>query len=177
MKHLLFLFIFFIFHFSFSQAKEFRMYDPSKDAVILIERRAWPTPSIIPLPQQVKWKNGFFYLTLCKAIIVKDISTKKEADYLQKELKEKGVTFLVTQTTKANQPFIEISIDNRDSLASDEAYSLKVNAQKILLTAKTAHGIFNGIQTLLQLIQNGNKVRFCEIADWPAFSWRGYILT
>ncbi len=176
MKHRLFLFILFIIQVELAHSNEIPLYRLSKDAVITKEGRAWITPSIIPLPQQVKWTNGFFDLNLCKAIIVKNISFKKEANYLQKELKTKGTALIVTQLAKSKQPFIEISIDNRDLLASDEAYSLKATAQKILITAKTAHGIFNGIQTLLQLIEKGKKVRFCDITDWPAFSWRGYMI-
>jgi hexosaminidase len=176
MKHFLSLYIFFFFHVPFSQAREFRMYHPSKDIVDGIEGRVLNTPSLIPLPQQVTWGKDFFNLTLCKAIIVIDISAKKEADYLQKELKQKGVTLLPAQKTKLNHPFIEISIDNGDSLASEEAYHLKVTSSRILLSAKTPHGLFNGIQTLLQLIQGGKKIRCCEIVDWPAFSWRGYMI-
>ncbi|HEY5393091.1 MAG TPA: family 20 glycosylhydrolase, partial [Hanamia sp.] len=37
------------------------------------------------------------------------------------------------------------------------------------------HGIFNGIQTLRQLIQNG-QIASCVIKDWPAFTWRGYMV-
>lgn len=134
------------------------------------------TPSLIPLPQQLKWKEGFFDLALCKGIVVNDISTKNEAAYLQNELKQKGVFVPVIQTIKFNQPLIEINIDQNDTLASGEAYHLNITTKKILLTSKTTHGIFNAIQTLLQLMQNGKKIIACEMVDWPAFAWRGYMI-
>lgn len=134
------------------------------------------TPSLIPLPQQLKWEKGFFDLALCKGIVVKTISTKIEAAYLQNELKKKNLFIPIVSTAKANQSFIEINIDKYDTLASDEAYHLNVTTKKILLTSKTIHGIFNGIQTLLQLMQNSKKLNCCEIIDWPSFSWRGYMI-
>lgn len=133
-------------------------------------------PSLIPLPQQLPWRKGFLDLALCKAIFVKNPSIKKEAAYLQDELKKKDFSIPVLQTKKSNQPFIEINIDKENTLQSEEAYRLKINSQKILLTAKTPHGIFNGIQTLLQLIQKSKKVNACDIVDWPAFPWRGYMI-
>ena len=39
--------------------------------------------------------------------------------------------------------------------ADSEAYKINITSGKILLTANTSHGIFNGLQTLRQLIQNG----------------------
>jgi len=134
------------------------------------------TPALIPLPQQVKWDDGFFDPDLCKAIVVKDLPAKNEAAYLQSELKKKGFSIPLIQTSKANQASIEINIDRNDTIASEEAYHLKVTPKKILLTAKADHGIFNGIQTLLQLMQDGKKINACEITDWPAFSWRGYMI-
>ncbi|HWI90763.1 MAG TPA: SGNH/GDSL hydrolase family protein [Flavisolibacter sp.] len=134
------------------------------------------TSSLIPFPQQLKWNEGFFDLTLCKGIVVRDFSAKKEAIYLQNEWKKKGFSIPLVSITKTGQAFVEINIDKNDTLVSDEAYHLTVTAKEILLTSKTSRGIFNGIQTLLQLMQNGKKTIACEIADWPAFSWRGYMI-
>jgi hypothetical protein len=141
-----------------------------------VQNASLQTPSLIPLPQQLDWKQGFFDLALCKAVTVNDASCKKEAAYLQNELKRKNVHIPVIQSSKFSQPSVEINIDKNDTLASDEAYHLSVRAKKILLTAKTPHGVFNGIQALLQLMQNGRKISACEITDWPAFSWRGYMI-
>jgi N-acetyl-beta-hexosaminidase len=62
------------------------------------------------------------------------------------------------------------------SQLEEEAYQIKVDAKKILVTANTPHGIFNGLQTLLQLMRDGVMVNGCEITDWPAFAWRGYMI-
>ena len=132
--------------------------------------------SLIPLPQQLKWDEGFFDLALGKAIVLKGQAAQKEAVFFQNELKRNGVLLPVVQTFSSNQPVIEIDIDHNDTIASEEGYHLVVTTKKILLSAKTAQGIFHGIQTLLQLMQNGKKINACEIADWPAFSWRAYMI-
>jgi N-acetyl-beta-hexosaminidase len=59
---------------------------------------------------------------------------------------------------------------------SEEAYQLKVSENNISLPANSLHGIFNGLQTLRQLIENNKTIAGCEILDWPAFSWRGYMV-
>jgi len=134
------------------------------------------SPSLIPLPQQLKWQKGFFEMASCKAIVVKDTKAKIEAEYLRSELKKKGFNLPILQTSKLNRGFIEIRVNAGETIASDEGYHLNVTTETILLQSNTAHGVFNGIQTLLQLIQNDKKINTCEINDWPAFSWRGYMI-
>src|SRR5688500_15119028 len=170
MKFLILVFNLFIFHRSFSQAKEDQLiFKKTKDVSSQL-------PSLIPLPQQLQWKEGFFDLGRCKAIIVKNLLLKKRSAYLQTELKKRSFSIPVVENPGTNQPFIEIDIHGNDTISSKEAYRLRVDAQKISLTAKTGHGVFNGIQTLLQMIQENKKLHACEIIDWPAFPWRGYMI-
>ncbi|MDP3434610.1 MAG: family 20 glycosylhydrolase [Bacteroidota bacterium] len=60
----------------------------------------------------------------------------------------------------------------------DEAYILKVNADSVILQAKTPKGLFRGQQTIKQLTFSENGKQFvagCEITDWPAFQIRGFM--
>lgn len=60
----------------------------------------------------------------------------------------------------------------------DEAYSLKVSSDSVILEATTETGIFRGQQTVKQLIVKKNGKRFlkgCAIVDWPAFAMRGFM--
>lgn len=59
---------------------------------------------------------------------------------------------------------------------SGEAYLLTVSEDRILITGKTPHAIFNGLQTLQQLMRDGYRVAACQISDWPSFSWRGFMI-
>jgi hypothetical protein len=61
---------------------------------------------------------------------------------------------------------------------SDEAYTLHINADSAVLTAKTEMGLFRGLQTLRQLTyseKGGQFVAGCDITDWPAFKIRGFM--
>ena len=65
----------------------------------------------------------------------------------------------------------------------EEAYELRVDANKdqIQITASTGHGIFNGIQSLLNLddpISGSGRRTFpsLHVKDRPRFTYRGYML-
>jgi N-acetyl-beta-hexosaminidase len=45
----------------------------------------------------------------------------------------------------------------------------------VQIKSTNAHGIFNAIQTLNQLIKN-NTIQSCDILDYPSFSWRGFMV-
>lgn len=134
-------------------------------------------PSLIPLPQQLSWKNGLFPLYKCHSIVAKDVTIKKEAELLRDILAKKGLQAFVSNIAAENELQIELKLNAAEFYdKSEEAYSLSVSDRKILLTAKTAHGIFNGIQTLRQLMRDGAMIYACEITDEPAFAWRGYMI-
>lgn len=133
-----------------------------------------PKPSILPLPQQLKWVEGYFPLFSCKSILVKNSAFKNEATKLQNQLAAKGLNAEIVSNQTGADPVIELRFDPLQK--GEEVYQLEVTANRITLSASTAHGIFNGIQTLDQLMCDGAFVDACEITDWPAFSWRGYMV-
>jgi hexosaminidase len=135
-------------------------------------------PSLIPLPQSLSWKNGYFSLYACKTIIIKDEALRKEAEYLQKYLAQKGLVTEILNNAEKEQPFIELKLDKNITTPqyTQEAYHLDVVTGQISIKAATTHGIFNGIQTLKQLSQDSEFIDACEIIDWPSFSWRAYMI-
>ena len=134
-------------------------------------------PSLLPMPQHIEWHKGYFSLYACKAILVKDTALQKEALRLQMILKEKGLAVDITDKEIPGRPVIELWIGEVTARQlSEEAYRLHVKPEKIMLTANAPHGIFNGIQTLAQLAGENKKIEACTITDWPAFSWRGYMV-
>ncbi|MDR0503543.1 MAG: beta-N-acetylhexosaminidase [Treponema sp.] len=65
--------------------------------------------------------------------------------------------------------------------APEEAYQLKITKKSITLQAPSPAGMFNGEQTIRQLVmselKDGHLVLPCaEITDYPRFSWRGFML-
>lgn len=134
-------------------------------------------PSLIPFPQKLTWNSGFFPLYKCSSIVVTDTALMKEAEQLKKMFVENGLQTSIVSKVDKESVHVELRLSTSGaSIMSNEAYSLNVSENKILLTAKTTHGIFNGIQTLRQLMRDGAMIDACEIADQPAFSWRGYMI-
>ncbi|MDP3916125.1 MAG: family 20 glycosylhydrolase [Bacteroidota bacterium] len=88
----------------------------------------------------------------------------------KQNFKIKGNESRIIQRIVANLP--EVSINQ------DEAYILKVDADSVILQAKTSKGLFRGQQTIKQLTFSENGKQFvagCEITDWPAFQIRGFM--
>ncbi len=133
--------------------------------------------SLIPLPQLVKWTEGKFPLHACKTILVKNNLFQKEAKLLQRKILQKGWKLNIVNTINDKAPYIELDSNKVNvSVLTDEAYQLKITADHVSLIANTPHGMFNAVQTLEQLMRSGSRINDCEITDWPAFAWRGYMV-
>ena len=133
--------------------------------------------NLIPMPQMYKKGQGSFGLSQFKIIVAESGTLLIEIQQLQKWMLSKGIQTKVLKKAVKNQPYIEILLRKPSfSDKSVEAYKLDITSSVISLSASTAHGIFNGIQTLKQLLTDGNSVNACTITDWPAFSWRGYMI-
>ena len=133
-------------------------------------------PSLVPMPRQLKWGSGLFPAYRCHTIKTPDNKLLDEAGYLQQALGKKGIPTQINATTD-NEPIIQLALGKvLSSHLDDQAYHLSVDQQKVTVTANTPHGIFNGIQTLLQLLRDNEMIDACDITDWPAFSWRGYMV-
>lgn len=133
------------------------------------------SPPLIPLPQSLRWTEDSFPLYKCEAIIINSGLLQNEASRwlamtgrnipVKKETRKNGDYFIQLKLGKIISPF-----------GQDEAYRLIVKNKSVILTANTAHGIFNGLQTLYQLIGNNKFIAGCDITDYPAYQWRGYMV-
>lgn len=132
--------------------------------------------SVIPLPQSIEWGKARFPLYDCKTIVVKDGALRGEALLLQEELQRRGINVKIAGKADAGVHHMELKLTRVEAPQPKEAYSLSVTESRILLEANTPHGIFNGLQTLEQLMRSGVLVDGCVIKDWPQFSWRGYMV-
>ncbi|QMR76449.1 beta-N-acetylhexosaminidase [Enterobacter sp. RHBSTW-00175] len=87
------------------------------------------------------------------------------------------------QAEKPDKPTIHIDIAKKVKPQplpdSDESYTLKVDANGVNISANTRFGALRGMETLLQLIQNGPEntaIPWVTIEDAPRFPWRGLLL-
>ncbi len=134
-------------------------------------------PALIPWPQKISWQEGVFDISKSEGILIHDDSLRPEADYLRKQLLENSINLSLLNPANKKQNIIELIIAPVNFTEHNiESYQLQVTTNKVSLTAPALHGIFNGIQTLLQMISDNKKIPAAEILDWPAFSWRGYMI-
>lgn len=125
-------------------------------------------PSLIPKPQNLVWNEQVFFIPT--TISLQSDTTLRIFEQQVKDLFEPcGAIF---QQNKSQKIILKIA-EVKSPLYTDEAYELKIDSSQIQLIANTSHGIFNGIQTLRQLIRDGVYISGCHIIDYPAFAWRG----
>ena len=129
--------------------------------------------TILPYPNQVEWKEGTCRIEKRLSVYCDEVfkyETKKEMDALKKEA---GVAYRFSNREQA---------DFRVLFSKDiakEGYTLDITGSGISIQASAPAGVFYAVQTLKQLLQKEQVAyRFpcVEIADSPAFPWRGFLL-
>lgn len=85
--------------------------------------------------------------------------------------------FLSSQGSTARDASIsEIAVKKDDSLSA-EAYTLKLDASSLTISAVDTAGVYYALQTLQQLQDDSTKnFHQVDIADQPRFPWRGYMV-
>ena len=145
---------------------------------------ASPLP-LMPWPQQVEQPASGGALTLTPPLTLQisgDHLAGAEARWLERISNQTGWPLLpATQPVVA--PTIRIviteAVDPLPLPDSDERYQLQVNGDGVLLTAHSRFGAMRGMETLLQLIQNGEQgttIPYVTIHDHPRFPWRGVLI-
>ena len=85
--------------------------------------------------------------------------------------KLRGIHLIV----KAGSVTIGKTTDTNRNALMQQAYHLKLDKEKITITANAAQGLFYGVQTFIQLLQEDNgKIYFAggAITDWPDMDLR-----
>ena len=141
--------------------------------------------AIFPSPKKIEKTGG--NSTLSKSIQLKYASDlKNEAVLLQKKLE---LLFGCT-VSDAGETIIELVCadfpENRripygyKEPENEERYTLKIQDNRITISGKHAHGVFNGCQTLLSVLGNTGKlpatVSNVHIDDYPDTHHRGIML-
>ncbi len=67
------------------------------------------------------------------------------------------------------------AVDVASNAAPDEAYRLDIDSDAICIRGAGAHGVFNGVQSLRQLM-TGASVPLGHVLDAPRFAYRGMML-
>lgn len=133
--------------------------------------------NLIPYPQKVELKTGNFEVS-GNTLFVGD-KKSNEYKYFMDNFK-KIYPKNSSQNIKKTKPnFIslllnkDLKIDNKREFNSN--YIINISNEMIMVVGKNPEGLFQGIQTLLQLIKTSEdgKIPALEIHDSPKFQWRG----
>jgi hexosaminidase len=135
--------------------------------------------SIIPLPKTVQENKGNFKLDEHTLISYNQPGLKKLAEFARAAISEaasvKPVVTGLSATKKKRNIFLLL---DPSITTNAEGYILDVTPQGISIKANAEHGLFYGLQTLMQLIPvaGDNKIPAVHIEDEPRFSWRGMMM-
>ena len=130
---------------------------------------------IIPQPESVQESGGNFKLINGSTIFCSEGSASSVINTFSDEVKE----YVTLEQGKKGESDIEINIAPGKK---NEAYSLQILKNKILISASTMNGAYYGLQSLRQLILFAEKkndrllIPCCIIEDVPRYSWRGLML-
>lgn len=145
---------------------------------------------VIPEPVSVKVEQGFFALKPDTKIFYDNDHLKSVSElFLQMLNAPTGYHLSLRRSNekKAVNAILLKIIKNRNDQIGDEGYILKVSPKQVVISANTAHGVFYGMQSLMQLfppqIESGSVTKgiawnaaCVNILDYPRFKWRGMMV-
>ena len=129
---------------------------------------------IIPKPANLEIQSGRF-LVDSKTKVSATSNLENEGDYLADMLGHITKTTINFETGSSGN--IQLKID--DAIENEEGYEVSVTYDKIVISGKTAKGVFYGIQTLKQLLpttiesKTDVTIPAVTIKDHPRFAYRG----
>ena len=136
--------------------------------------------NIVPYPNDVKMGKGYFELSSATKIIYGK-GTEKLASYFKEQVTNLTGLSLKVELYSGKNPLLNknnIQLFLNDETSFKEGYTLLVSKTTIDLKAKESALLFNGIQTLLQLLPVKKSAKSISIPqlfikDSARFSYRG----
>ena len=137
---------------------------------------------LLPQPQVIETKEGFYSLIDNRLLLLDSPSPQAlcfTAQRLQRALTTyASVTWEIVAGTAvpADQVGATLSVIP-GSVRHPQGYELSIHPSGVHLVAGTPAGLFYGVMTLIQIIQQcGHQLPALRIRDWPDFPHRGVML-
>ena len=128
---------------------------------------------VIPMPRSVEYHSGNFTISPETKYYTNLSAESRQAltDYLE-GTSLSSVPFAESATGNNG---IELNLCDSSIVTGNEAYRIEIVKKGVRLSANTETGIFYGLQTLLQLLNNGDNKTLpaLTINDSPRFPYRG----
>jgi hexosaminidase len=144
--------------------------------------------TLIPAPVSYESTDAMFMLDQQTSIDIKNGNPEliKMVENFQQFLKNGGANVAIKTTTNPDRSNKVINLEilkAKDISLGNEGYTLEVKENTVEIAANANGGIFNGLQTLRQMLprdfeskDNPNGMGMlmgCKIKDYPRFGWRG----
>lgn len=146
----------------------------------LAANKSFAQSSLIPLPVSQQQTNEYF--TIDKNCGLQYAAVNKGIEnivvYFQAQLQRIAGFSL---RSNANSKLKIILTVNPQLVQEKEGYHLQIDKQQINITGNDSKGLFNGVQTLLNLLPvvRTNETLLVPgmmVKDYPRFHWRGFML-
>ncbi|MFT3994596.1 MAG: family 20 glycosylhydrolase [Dysgonomonas sp.] len=139
--------------------------------------------NITPVPLELTQGDGIFTLSDNTTLVSDNEEANKVAAFFAAKIKTSTGYDLKIKNSKPDFNYIDLSI-SPDIDVNDEGYLLEVTAMTVNIQAKTAQGLFYGMQSLMQLlpaeIESPERIKniawnipVVKIKDEPRFKYRG----
>ncbi len=142
---------------------------PQKE--ILMPETDLNTENLIPMPSSILATNSGFRLDQYTRIETSpdNASLQEVATYLTDKIAEKtGLRLdLNTQEGQKSDAVIYLLQKEDKPWPNDEAYTLSIKKDSLILEAPTAKAAFRGVQTIRQLIPEVSNDTLAEHSIWP----------
>lgn len=139
-------------------------------------------PNLLPLPRSLTLNEGVHVLQPGQHIVLQTdpaLPLLSCGRRLQQAVREHtGMQWAITATAAGTPAAIGATLQlDPTSSTHDQGYVLAITPEQLTIAARTAAGIFYGVCTLIQLIQQyGRNIPCLEITDAPDFEVRGVML-
>ena len=130
--------------------------------------------SIIPVPLKAEWQGGAFVIDGQTSLWVDAPEADKQI--LQDYLASSPLKLSVANEAPIGKAIVLKMVEELPEIQSPEGYVLTSSEKRIDVLAKTGSGLFYGVQTLLQMAGDNNRVAIGTITDEPRFEYRGMML-
>ena len=151
---------------------------------------------LLPAPKEVRMAPGKLPIKPSTVILIGNPEDRMAAETLEREIRDRtGMRLSIESATSAPKTAGHISLGRlsdrglRSYLESqgvkigddlgDQGYVVRATDSGVLVAARTAQGVFYGVQTLRQLLRpegaTGKSLAIPAliIRDWPSMEWRG----
>lgn len=149
--------------------------------LLLVSCSAFAQHHIIPEPVSYTSLNDTFLLQLKGGLNIATYNLDKTSPTITNFINHLNAIGIGTKSGSIDATTLSLEINEKSALKK-EAYELVVKHKNITITSSSKSGLFNGLQTLKQLLPAAKqanktiKIPGCIIKDAPRFGWRGLML-